>query len=1084
MNVRVGISGWEIAIMIAIFVKKISIVSSTLVGCFLLLTNSLSAAPPTGEIHGTVYTEVPDVTNKTNPLIRINLPDIRVYAENVATNESEPSVKTDIDGAYVLPPPPGGTYRLCWAAQGFVIGCRNDTFTPSDLTTYIKPTQITPQQNLVFGRVHFKDNTACRFVAPTFGVNLNATVSVASTAGFSRHINTNSAGYYVLGGVPYDQLQLTAKCEKAVATLTTRTNLTIAGFTQYRYDLVLPNQALSTVAFATQPGSTIRTSASIGATINLQSNILGAHAYPLNYRWQEDTPQPGFVSPNAPALAWKVPDVPRATMHVLVGDGYGAYSYKAVSLSTDTKRIMFEGRVIDENAHSVQGAAVTVNGVQALSAANGQFFVIVPKETPQYVLNIDKIGFKFFSRTLNAPATGVSYQLFPAFEVPATQVSSFDASKPFTISEIRDPKFIRLANDKSEGTGGAQIEFESGSIVAKVGDSEQIITGPIKSYVGTYALHDSNDQLPGDFTAINKAGAPVRLSSYGAVSVSLRDMSGKPLNIAKGKSALVRLPIDGNLVGGSPPTIKLWSFDEGKGVWIEEGVATKSGNAYVGKVTHFSAVNMDLDSTTGACTRIKVDTTVFPDFRLHITSPTLSLPNGHQDQLVTDPSGLSVVGREPQNTQFTFEMYRADGSGPLYPNGASKRTIMTGPTTTLGNKYPIQPSDYPYTDCSSEVDYDKGFLEVINTALHGPLGSTPFLTRGTPSVYLPTDNASTIAANAATAEYYAKLDPTHQYTAGQTSDFTNWKTANNFSNSQPNDGTARAAYFNFYDLGFGRDMHMKDNNSASCPHCVAFYVTNYKDVGSAASQTPPPLATVAMEFTPPGGVTGTGAPFTKFFVFGADGKILNSVALDHNAPKFVPALCVVCHNGSFSSSPTGDSSGNLQKARFIPFDPESSYDPGTTTPNPYPDEAQFNLMNIAVKNTNASAAVEDLINNVWYNNPASPSPHTNFFPAGVPSGWQNAQTGGDPVTSQALYAGVVKLYCRSCHTTRDNAVAFDTFAHFDSYGPRSAACVGGGQDYMPQAELDFRRFWLDSTASQGHNLMDQSAVDGGPGTCQ
>ncbi len=209
MNVRVGILGWEIAMMTAIFIKKISIVSSTLAGCFLLLTNSLLAAPPTGEIHGTVYTEVPDVTNKTNPLIRINLPDIRVHAENVATNESEPSVKTDIDGAYVLPPPPGGTYRLCWAAQGFVIGCRNDTFTPSDLTTYIKPTQITPQQNLVFGRVNFKDNTACRFVAPTFGVNLNATVSVASTAGFSRHINTNSAGYYVFGGVPFDQFQLT-----------------------------------------------------------------------------------------------------------------------------------------------------------------------------------------------------------------------------------------------------------------------------------------------------------------------------------------------------------------------------------------------------------------------------------------------------------------------------------------------------------------------------------------------------------------------------------------------------------------------------------------------------------------------------------------------------------------------------------------------------------------------------------------------------------------------------------------------------------------------------------------------------------
>ena len=1077
--------------MNAVCTKRYCISLSVLVSSFLFFIGSLSAAPPTGEIHGTIYAEVPDVTNKMNPLMRVNLPDIIVSAENVATNESGSSVKTDIDGTYVLPPPPQGTYRLCWAAQGFVRGCRYDTFTPSDLTTYIRPTQITPLQNFVFGRVIFKDNSTCRFVAPTFGVNLNATVSVASTAGFSRQVNTNSAGYYVFGGLPYDQLELTAKCEKAIATRSIGSNLAVGVFTQSRNDLVLPNQALSTAAFATQPGATIRTSASTGAMINIESEVLGAHSYPLNYRWQEDTPQPGFTSPNAPALAWKVPDLPRATMHVLAGDGYGAYSYKAVSLSTDTKHIMFEGRVIDENANGIGGAAITVNGLAAASAANGQFSVVLPGETPQYVLNIDKIGFKFFSRTLNTPATGVSYQLFPAFEVLETQLPTFDAAKPFTITETRDPKFVRLANDKAEGPG-AQIEFENASIVEKVGESEKIVTGPIKSYVGTYAMHDSNDQLPGDLTALTKSGQPVRLSSYGAVSVSLRDMAGRPLNIAKGKSALIRLPIDGDLLGGSPPTIKLWSFDETKGVWIEEGVATKNGNAYVGKVTHFSAVNMDLDSTTGACTIIKVDRTVFPDnFLLHITSTTLSLPNGHQDQVVAD--AVNVVGREPPNTQFFFEMYKTDGSGPLYPNGATKRTIMTGSPTTLGNKYPILPSDYsgPQIDCSSEFDYDAGFNELIQAALHGHVQSgTPFLTFRTPPVYLPTNNASVAAANTATNLYYQRLDPSHNYTAGATTDFAHWKAANNFTGSPLNDGTAqnpgtaRAAYFNFYDLGFGRDMHMKDN-STTCSGCVAFYVTNYKDQASALSETSQ-LATVAMEYTPPGGLTGAGAPFTKFFVFGANGAILNSVALDHNAPKFVPALCVVCHNGSFSGGVSGDGNGQLgNNARFIPFDAESSYPPGTP-PNPYPDEAQFRLMNDAVKNTNASAAVTDLINNVWYNNPASPSPHTNFFPAGVPSGWHNTHTANDPsdpVSSDTLYGGVVKLYCRSCHTTRDPGLDFDTLAYFEGAFPRAAACAGSGQDYMPQAELNFLRFWLHSTASQGPNLMSQSDVDGG-GTCQ
>ena len=173
----------------------------------------------------------------------------------------------------------------------------------------------------------------------------------------------------------------------------------------------------------------------------------------------------------------------------------------------------------------------------------------------------------------------------------------------------------------------------------------------------------------------------MRLSSYGAVSVSLRDMAGKPLNIAKGKSALIRLPIDGNLVSGSPNTIKLWSFDENKGVWTEEGIATKDGNAYVGKVTHFAAVNMDLDLTTGACTRIRVDTTVFPDFLLHITSPSTEPPQWPSRSIGLRPERFERRRSVAAKTQFTFEMYKVDGTGPLYPNGTSKRTIMTGSTT-------------------------------------------------------------------------------------------------------------------------------------------------------------------------------------------------------------------------------------------------------------------------------------------------------------------------------------------------------------------------------------------------------------------
>jgi hypothetical protein len=43
-----------------------------------------------------------------------------------------------------------------------------------------------------------------------------------------------------------------------------------------------------------------------------------------------------------------------------------------------------------------------------------------------------------------------------------------------------------------------------------------------------------------------------------------------------------------------PATIPLWHFDEEKGIWVEEGIAIRQGNGYIGTVKHFSWVNLDL----------------------------------------------------------------------------------------------------------------------------------------------------------------------------------------------------------------------------------------------------------------------------------------------------------------------------------------------------------------------------------------------------------------------------------------------------------------------------------------------------------
>jgi hypothetical protein len=81
------------------------------------------------------------------------------------------------------------------------------------------------------------------------------------------------------------------------------------------------------------------------------------------------------------------------------------------------------------------------------------------------------------------------------------------------------------------------------------------------------------------------------LQSFGMAIVELKDASGHPLQLAPGKKATLKLPAPAN----SPATIPLWHFNEKYGLWIQAGVATKTGDSYTAEVNHFSTWNLDLD---------------------------------------------------------------------------------------------------------------------------------------------------------------------------------------------------------------------------------------------------------------------------------------------------------------------------------------------------------------------------------------------------------------------------------------------------------------------------------------------------------
>ena len=99
----------------------------------------------------------------------------------------------------------------------------------------------------------------------------------------------------------------------------------------------------------------------------------------------------------------------------------------------------------------------------------------------------------------------------------------------------------------------------------------------------------------GDLAALNESSEPVQLVSYGMVCVNLT-AGGERVQLANEKEATLTFPVPDRFKDSEiPAEIPLWSFDEEKGLWIYEDVATydPDKNAYVGKVKHFSWVNLD-----------------------------------------------------------------------------------------------------------------------------------------------------------------------------------------------------------------------------------------------------------------------------------------------------------------------------------------------------------------------------------------------------------------------------------------------------------------------------------------------------------
>jgi hypothetical protein len=137
----------------------------------------------------------------------------------------------------------------------------------------------------------------------------------------------------------------------------------------------------------------------------------------------------------------------------------------------------------------------------------------------------------------------------------------------------------------------AQVLAATGSTVRVVLSAASLTSAAGTPAVGSVTAKIDAIQpsmLPGDFTS----SAGEHLQSYGAINVEFADAAGARLNLASGKTAVIRIPAVAAPGSALPSTSALFHLDEVTGYWVREGVAVLAGAGsdryYEATVSHFS----------------------------------------------------------------------------------------------------------------------------------------------------------------------------------------------------------------------------------------------------------------------------------------------------------------------------------------------------------------------------------------------------------------------------------------------------------------------------------------------------------------
>lgn len=343
------------------------------------------------------------------------------------------------------------------------------------------------------------------------------------------------------------------------------------------------------------------------------------------------------------------------------------------------------GFVTDENNAAVNGATVSFGNATTTTDKYGFFqFSNISVIRDAAVVTVEKSGYFHGIKTYRAE-TGKS-RFFRIKLIPKTTSGTINATSGGSTT---------LAN-------GLTVALPSSGVVYASNNAPYSGTINVAAFWINPTAKDLDMIMPGDLRGIDKNGGLNELTTLGMCAVELTSPSGDLLQIAPGKKATLTFPIPAAMNASAPSSIILWYFDEGKGLWIEDGTATKNGSSYVGDVSHFSFWNCDRpdDYVYLSCTLFDSNGDPIPYAWVRLTE--VSDPWNTRGGITND-SGY-VSGIIPANTQLQLEVYTNYYNG--CPTPVYTQLITTGINditlnVTIPNSVPSQANiTGSVTDCS------------------------------------------------------------------------------------------------------------------------------------------------------------------------------------------------------------------------------------------------------------------------------------------------------------------------------------------------------------------------------------------------